>query len=133
MKHCHIQINNELAELATIQVTLDQFFLQHQLCKDIAGEMMLVAEELLVNIINYGYKDDDQHTIEIILAFDQQTFSMTLTDDATPFDPLSKAPPPPGEDTIGGHGIPLVRALCDKQHYQYKEGCNIFSISKTII
>lgn len=133
MKHCHLQITNQLAELKKIETTLEQFFQRYQLCQQLANEMILVAEELVVNTISYGYSDDLKHTIAIEITLDQQVFSMTLTDDAMPFNPLSQPPPCADKEVAGGHGIPLVRALCDQYSYQHRDGCNIFSLSKLIV
>ena len=131
LKHCQLQITNQLTELRKMQATLEQFFQQHQLSEALAGEMMLVAEELLVNTINYGYSDDLEHTINIVLTLNQQTFSMTFSDDAMAFNPLKSSPS--CTETIGGHGIPLVRALCDEHDYQRNDGCNVFVLSKLIV
>ena len=102
----------------------------------IAGELMLVTEELVVNIINYGYQDQLEHSIGIDLSLTAQQLSITFTDDAQPFNPLSQNTPelglPSEEAEIGGLGIPLIRRLSDHQHYEYKDGHNIFTVSKTV-
>ncbi len=131
-----IQITNTLTELARLQAAMQQYFEQHNIHNDIAGELTLVTEELVVNIINYGYEDQLEHTIAIDLVIADQQLSITFIDDAKPFNPLRQDSPelglPSEKACIGGLGIPLILRLSDQQHYQYKDGYNIFKLSKTI-
>ena len=131
-----LQITNTLAELTTLQNALQQYFDQHHISEDAAGELMLVSEELVVNIINYGYHDQAKHKIAIDLSLTAQQLSVTFTDDAIPFNPLEQDTPelglPSEEAEIGGLGIPLIQRLSDHQHYEYKDGHNIFTISKSL-
>lgn len=133
----HLTIKNQLHELARLQSTLDEFFEQHNLSAEIAGEMMLVSEELLVNTISYGYQDELEHAIDIKLSIQGDCFSMTLIDDGQAFNPLEQQAPPLGqpaaEVAIGGLGIPLIRALSDQQHYQHSNGKNIFIFTKVLL
>ena len=136
LNSCQIQIKNDLAELAQLETSIKQFLIQNQMSIQLADEVLLVAEELLVNTINYGYRDERQHNIDIKLNLYREQLSVTVTDDGSPFNPLEQSPPELGLPTehasIGGLGIPLIRNLSDHQHYQHKNGYNIFSFSKTI-
>lgn len=136
-KDCHLTIKNQLLELTRLQKTLEEFFEQHDLSAEVAGEMMLVSEELLVNTISYGYQDELEHAIDIKLSIKGDRFSMTLIDDGQAFNPLHQQAPlmgQPAEDVaIGGLGIPLIRALSDQQHYQHRNGQNIFIFTKVLL
>lgn len=133
---CQLQIKNQLPELNRLQAMLEEFFQQQQLPGELAGEMMLVSEELLVNTISYGYQDECEHVIEITMRICADSFSMTLVDDGCPFNPLLQKPPPmgqPSEDVaIGGLGIPLICSLSDHQEYHHRNGRNIFIFSKLL-
>lgn len=135
-----LQITNSLAGLTKLQGVLQQYFTKHNISDDTANDLMLVTEELVVNIINYGYKDQQEHSIDIVFEIEgklaKRKLSIIIIDDARPFNPLSHDMPelglPSADAEIGGLGIPLIRRLSDHQHYEYKEGRNIFSVSKTI-
>jgi anti-sigma regulatory factor (Ser/Thr protein kinase) len=135
-----LQITNSLAGLATLQGVLQQYFTKNSISDDAANDLMLVTEELVVNIINYGYKDQQERSIDIVFEIEgklaKRKLSIIVIDDAMPFNPLSHDMPelglPSADVEIGGLGIPLIRRLSDGQHYEYKEGRNIFSVSKTI-
>jgi serine/threonine-protein kinase RsbW len=136
-KNRHLTIKNQLLELTRLQTTLEDFFAQHDLSAEVAGEMMLVSEELLVNTISYGYQDELEHAIDIKLSIQGDCFSMTLIDDGQAFNPLEQQAPtmgqPAAEVAIGGLGIPLIRALSDQQHYQHSNGQNIFIFTKVLL
>ncbi len=136
MTHCHFHIKNDLPELTTFQLQLDAFFDKHQLCTELAGEMMLVAEELLVNIINYGHTDGLEHVIKIEFLIKQDLFSATLIDDGMAFNPLKQQLPTLGQSiehtAIGGLGIPLILSLSDEQHYQRKGQYNVFRFERRV-
>ena len=135
-KDSYLTIKNQLHELVRLQSTVEEFFEKHHLSAEVAGEMMLVSEELLANTISYGYQDDLEHVIDIKLSIQGGRFSMTLIDDGKAFNPLDQKDPPMGlpaaDAAIGGLGIPLIRALSDLQHYQYSNGQNIFIFTKVL-
>ena len=136
-KNCHLTIKNQLLELTRLQTSLEDFFAQHNLSAEVAGEMMLVSEELLVNTISYGYQDELEHVIDIKLSIQGDCFTMTLIDDGQAFNPLEQQAPtmgqPAAEVAIGGLGIPLIRALSDQQQYQHSNGQNIFIFTKVLL
>lgn len=138
----HFTICNQLSELAQIRSRLAVFLHKHTNCHghgdNIAEEMLLVAEELIVNTITHGYPDQQQqHLIDIKFEIDtQNNFAMVFCDDALPFNPLTAEEPILGlsseEVAIGGLGIPLVKALSDQQYYQHHQGKNILRILKSL-
>lgn len=137
MPSYHLTIKNQLPELYHLKTRLDDFVSQQQLSPELAGEIMLVSEELLANTICYGYTDDCEHTIDIEMTLDQHAFSMTLTDDASAYNPLLTEAPllgqPALETALGGLGIPLIRALSDEQHYQRRNKQNVFIFTKLLL
>ena len=130
-----LSLDNDLEELPKLHAAIEQFFQRLLLNSELAGEMQLVAEELLVNTIEYGYKDQKKHRITIDLSHQNQLFSLTLSDDAMAFNPLEVSPPELGlaiEDcAVGGLGLPLIKALSDSQHYRYENEQNIVTINKS--
>ena len=135
LKHCLV-IENTLAELSTVQRVIEQFCTVKKLPEAFAGELMLIAEELVVNTIQYGYGDSDTHAIEIEIELAGQQLVMCVVDDGLAFNPLKKALPelglPSSQAAIGGLGIPMVLALSDRQEYKRECERNIFRIYKSI-
>jgi anti-sigma regulatory factor (Ser/Thr protein kinase) len=131
-----LEIRNNLSELDAVLAWVNALAADATLPDGLAGELFLVAEEVLANTISYGYDDEDEHRIEIEAVLDERRLNLTFRDDARPFDPLS-APEPdlslPVEDRpIGGLGVHLVKAIADRVRYTRERGKNVLIIEKEI-
>ncbi|MEJ2510364.1 MAG: PAS domain S-box protein [Anaerolineales bacterium] len=81
----------------------------------------LTAEEILTNIIQYGYQSQEPGLIALSFECDNQKVTMKIWDDGKYF-PIDQAGPPDlGSDweqrKLGGLGIYLVKELMDKVSY----------------
>jgi anti-sigma regulatory factor (Ser/Thr protein kinase) len=92
----------------------------------------LVLEEVLTNIVKYGYKDEARHEIEVIAKVDSGQVVLEFRDDGRHFDPLQAPSPTFGEPVatqrLGGRGIHLVRRFVTDCSYQREDGRNILKI-----
>ena len=92
----------------------------------------LALEELVLNVMDYGY-DDDSSDIEINIISNNESVTMEIVDSGKPFDPLHDAPEPDldasvNERRIGGLGVHLVRTLMDQMHYKRENDQNRLTI-----
>ena len=98
--------------------------------------MRLMAEEVLTNIIKYGFADEAEHVIEMAVDVSPGQVTLRFRDDGRHFDPLEETETtserPAGEPPVGGLGLVLVRALADVASYSRSGGCNILSLSKRL-
>src|SRR5262245_52688500 len=82
----------------------------------------LAFEEVVTNIIKYGYRDDREHRIQVAIDFSETAIVMRVDDDAAPFNPLqhNAAPAPSSiEDApIGGRGLTLLRKAAARLQYE---------------
>jgi len=82
----------------------------------------LAIEEMVTNIVKYGYDDASEHIIRIQITVDSSRVTLVFEDDGHPFDPTQR--PSPDIETIveskqvGGLGIELVRRMCEKMIYE---------------
>ena len=100
------------------------------------GQIELVLEEILVNIINYAYPQKPG-TIEIrYQLFQASQLKLEIIDNGIPFDPLSipeaDTEAPLEERPIGGLGIFLVRNIAESVDYQSQQGKNILTVCITL-
>lgn len=83
----------------------------------------LILEELITNIICYGYKNDLHKTIDLTIQKNDRHIVIVLQDEAPKFNPLLQPSAPIHkqleERTIGGLGIYFVRSLTDHIDYRY--------------
>lgn len=89
----------------------------------------LCMEELVTNALKYGSKGKDEINFNIEISFARANISMTITDNANPFNPLTDAPIPDLEANIedrptGGLGIHLLKSMTTSINYQYRNNCN---------
>lgn len=95
----------------------------------------LVCEEIVVNIVNYAYPDNDNGYL-IVELMNDDAIIIVFRDGGIPFNPLEKKEPdislPLEEREIGGLGIFLTQQLMDVVSYKYCNNENVLTISKTI-
>ena len=131
-----ISLINQLAELERFKQAFNEFAHKNDFPKSVGREMKVVFDELLGNIINYAYTDDQEHTIDVKAEFSGERLTVTIEDDGIPFNPLEKETPdtdlPLEERKIGGLGIHLVRNLMDKVSYQRRVDKNRLTLVKNI-
>jgi anti-sigma regulatory factor (Ser/Thr protein kinase) len=131
-------IKNELPELTRVAGAIDEFVAARGLPARLAFELNLVLEEVLTNIISYGYEDASPHTIKIRAAREGEWISLAVEDDGRTFDPLVAVEKEPDltasiEDRpIGGLGIFLVKKLMDELEYRRQNKNNLLSMKKRI-
>ena len=91
-----------------------------------------MIEELLMNIIQYGFEDKDVHTIHLDVDVDTERIAITFTDDGVVFNPLAIPRPdrsrPVMERFENGLGINLVRRMRKAMEYRRADGKNILKL-----
>lgn len=99
-------------------------------------DLEVAIEEACINIFRHGYKNNHG---EILLSFclQQDRITVTLEDEAPPFDPTKFDKPDISESLnkrpIGGLGIYLIKCLTNDIRYEFKNGRNQFTIVKKLI
>ena len=89
---------------------------------ELVYKINLVLEELALNIMNYGYTDEEVHYIDLTVKTEDAKVTIEIVDDGRPFNPISDAPAPDLEGPmmdrrIGGWGIHIVRTIMDDVSY----------------
>ena len=100
---------------------------------DISSELELVAEEVIVNIVNYAYPQEEGD-VEITLSMNNNILSFCVVDEGAPFDMTLVEDPDITlsieEKEIGGMGIFFVKHIMDEISYERKENKNILTLAK---
>ena len=95
----------------------------------------LALEEIVTNIIKYGYRDNSQHSIRVVFETKSQEITIICEDDGHAFNPLQAPKPdldaPVLERKVGGLGIHLVREIMDNVIYQREKDRNIITMKLT--
>ena len=61
-------VSNRIEEIRTIERFLTEFSEQHDFPPDAVFQIQLSLEEIFTNVVSYGYDDDTEHDIEIVLS-----------------------------------------------------------------
>jgi sigma-B regulation protein RsbU (phosphoserine phosphatase) len=135
-KELQINLSNKLSELESFNQSLSEFGRRHGLTPRVVHDLNLAFEEILTNIISYGYTDNREHEIKVHLSLQPGEVKAEVEDDGQPFNPLEAPEADTAqsleERTIGGLGIHLVRKLMDGLEYQRQEGKNRLLMKKNL-
>jgi len=127
---------NERTEIQRLGEMAERFGADQRLSDEEVMSINLVLDEVVTNIIDYGFEDTARHEIRVTMGVEGRTLSIEIEDDARAFDPLAAPPPdltlPLEERPVGGLGIHIVRTVMDHVEYQRRDGHNILTMRKTI-
>jgi anti-sigma regulatory factor (Ser/Thr protein kinase) len=130
----NILINNNLSEIERLSKAVAAFGKKNNLSSEVIYDVRLALEEVVSNIINYGFEDNYEHQISIEMNLQGETLTMKIKDDGKPFNPLevksTNLEKPFDEREIGGMGIYIVRKLMDNILYKREEGNNVLQLTK---
>ena len=131
-----VLFKNNLAEIERLGQVVAEFVESHQLPAGLTFAVNVALEEILTNIISYGYTDNKEHDILIRLSCTEGEVIAEVEDNGRPFNPLEVAEPDtskPLEDrSVGGLGIHLARKLMDGLAYRRQAGKNLLVLNKRI-
>ena len=88
-----IRIANTMSELARVAELVDAFGADHKLPNSVIVALNVSLDEILNNIISYGYDDTGRHDIVVRLELRRENVQVVVEDDGRPFNPLEVAPP----------------------------------------
>ena len=101
----------------------------------ILNQINIAVEEMFVNIAHYAY-GENEGTASLNINESDGVVEITLIDSGTPYNPLEKPDPDvtlsAEEREIGGLGIYMVKKMMDSVSYEFRDGCNIFTMRKKV-
>ena len=120
-----LKVHTNRGEIGHITAEIETLAEREGWTPDLSFKVNLALEELVINIMDYGFAEGD-HEIDITLISEDHRLIIEIADSGKAFDPLEDAPVPdvnaPAEERpIGGLGIYLVRNMMDDMQYR-REG-----------
>lgn len=99
--------------------------------------LTLALEEIVTNVVSYGYQPGSKGRIEVTLRRQGDEAQAEVVDDGVQFDPLSEAPTPDldasvEERRIGGLGLHFVKTLMEHIEYRWQDGRNHLKLRQRI-
>jgi serine/threonine-protein kinase RsbW len=131
-----LTIVNRGSEIARVAGEVDRLGIEYRIAEDALADIQVALDEVLTNVIDYGYADGAEHLISVRLQVVDGVFEATIEDDGRPFDPLASAPPDLNaalrERTVGGLGVHFVKNLMTDVVYERIGGHNRLVLRKRI-
>ncbi len=131
-----LRLRNDFDELTAVAEATTNFLEENAAGPDVVFAANLAIEELVTNIIKYGYDDEAAHEITVHLAKNAEILHIRICDDGHAFNPFDQPEPdttlPADERDIGGLGIHFVRHMLDSCAYQREDGRNIVTVTKKL-
>ena len=124
-----LTLKNDLAELTRVAEAIETHGESRGWPMKWIMNATLSLDELITNIVSYGYRDREEHEILVTLTEEDGALVVVLEDDGIAFDPFSAAPEPDleagvEERRIGGLGVYFVKSLMDEVAYERRDGRN---------
>jgi serine/threonine-protein kinase RsbW len=123
-----IALANDFSEVTRVAERIEAFCGERGIPRRIARRFNLALDEVLTNVICYAFPDRQRREIEVRIELRDGSLVATVSDDGTPFDPLTQPPPdihaPVEERKVGGLGIHLLRSLAQTVEYRRADGRN---------
>ena len=122
-------LKNDLAELSRIAEEIESHGESRGWPPKWILNLNLSLDELITNIVSYGYQDTDKHEIHVTLTERDGSLVVVVEDDGIAFDPFAATPEPDleaelEERQIGGLGVYFVKSLMDEVAYERAESSN---------
>ena len=128
----HQTIANDFANLSGLMEGATEFLESQGVDAPAVYRINLALEEMVTNIIKYGYDTLGRHKIEVTLDVGANEVTMVIIDDGHDFNPIVHEGKPPADKPedreIGGWGIPLMKKMLDQMEHRREEGRNILEI-----
>ena len=134
--HKTVRITNQRDQIDTVRKFFDDYSKENKLTEKTVHDIQMALDELLTNIVNYGYEDTDEHQIDIHFGVNDDAVKVEIVDDSKPYNILEKDNPDISlsmeDKPIGGLGIFLIKKLMSNVDYYTEEGKNHLVIIKEL-
>ena len=120
-----VSIVNDINNASIVSEQLTKFALENNTANRESQIVGLASEEIINNIITYGYKKDRQNYIDISLKISESALLLRIRDDGLPFDPTKYEFD--NDNNYSTSGIQLISKLVNKMTYM-----RVLSLNNTI-
>lgn len=131
-----MQLACDVAEVGRVLDTVEEFGASQNLPMKAVFRFNLALDELITNIISYGFDGPEKAQIELVVTLTGNVLAAELTDNGKPFNPAeAELPEIEGEldeREAGGLGLRLIRTYMDRLDYQRDGALNRLIIQMNV-
>ena len=110
-----VSLDNEEQNASIVSEQITEFAKSHNVPNRESQIVGLASEEMVANIITYGYKKKSHNYIDVNLKIIDDTLMLRIRDDGVPFDPTKYEFDE--NENYSTSGIKLIKSLTDKITY----------------
>ena len=131
------EIRNHCGALQSLKHELEDTFFAQRRDPAVRSTVLLVADELVSNLLKYGFKKGSEQYSRLNITLDGDWLEIELRDNGQCFNPLIHAKPETlsgslSERQVGGLGVYLVLEIMDETRYEWIEPWNCLTLRKRI-
>jgi len=133
-----LSLQADARAMMTIRAFLATFACEHGIGGDDSARVAIAVEELVTNLIKYGYAADAPlGSLAVALRLEGDRLHVEIIDDGHEFDPF--APPPPDLGVpletmpVGKLGLHLVKSLMEETRYRRDGSRNVTEIARRVV
>lgn len=127
-----ISFTNDMQELTHVIQVVNVFLEPRKLQSKLIYAVNLILEEILMNIVKYGYDDENSHEIEVQIGVEEGEVALTVMDDGKEFNPLTIPEPDRSKSAMDrieeGLGLQFVRHMRNAMEYRRENHKNILRV-----
>ena len=136
MPRQQITLQNDLSEITRLTEEIEAFGDEEGLGPKDIFALTLSLDELVTNVISYGYEPGAPHQIQVTLEKVGDEVLVQIEDEGRPFDPTLAPEPdvsvPVEHRRIGGLGIHFVKKMMARFEYERVGGKNVVRLRKKL-
>ncbi len=126
------KIDNDYGEIKILTRSVRTFLASINISSKTIYKVDLILEEMITNIIKYGYDDDKIHQIEVNLNITAEYIRIRIIDDGNEFDSVMSPNPdiniPLEKMKIGGLGIFIIKNISNNIKYKRHKKKNVLRV-----
>jgi len=102
--------------------------------EELVYDLRLALEEAVANIVRHGYVGREDGEIRVGFHVTPEAITVTMEDDAPPFDLRERPDPPlpPDGADASGVGVYLIKRVMDEVDYRRAGSRNVLTLTKRI-
>jgi anti-sigma regulatory factor (Ser/Thr protein kinase) len=131
LKSILLTLTNDTDEVNNLLKVVNVFLEPRHFSANIITAINLAIEESLLNTIQHGYDDENEHLISLQITLNKDEVVLRFEDDAKEFNPLATPRMEKSEallESSKGLGIHLVRNMMNAMTYFRENNKNILEI-----
>jgi anti-sigma regulatory factor (Ser/Thr protein kinase) len=131
------EIRNQPSALQQLTQKLESTFLCEIGAPDVRTTVLLVVDELVSNLLKYGFGSGPDQRSYLTIAFDNDLLEIEFKDNGRRFNPLVQPEPELlgrglQDRSMGGLGVYLVLKTMDETHYEWIDPWNCLKLRKKL-